>query len=533
MWVLGLANSHNGAIALIKDGRVEVAIQLERLVRQKRFPLHLVSDGHADGVPAAVEYCLHQCNISIKDIDVVAASTPWPMKAEAAWPKAKVCWVPHHLAHAEYVLHFSQLKPGLVFIVDGHGSQECDRASLSIQEKISPSAKLFSGEVETVSAYDFDGNDLSLVYRMCGSRAGEPQLLEGSIGQLWELGSAICFGVRDEAGKVMGLAAYGSNHLRQQRLLQLDTNGRLLTNFTALMDSSFSYRDIAHEIQAQTSEILLELLTQLRLSGSAGTLYYSGGVALNVVSNERIVRSGMFEAVCMNSSSEDNGTAVGAALAAYHHIAKRRVPEKVTDYHGASYSSPHVRWQLQRFPVTFKKLEPSDVTDLAAKKMAEGKIIGWYQGRGEFGPRALGNRSILANPCGRNTRDILNGRVKHRESFRPYASAVLLDKVANYFDLQGNSPVMLREANVLDPELPAVTHIDGTSRIQTVSREDNPRLYDLIEKFGERTGKYVLLNTSLNIAGQPIVETPEDTILTFLRTEIDCMFLEDYVIEKK
>jgi carbamoyltransferase len=183
--------------------------------------------------------------------------------------------------------------------------------------------------------------------------------------------------------------------------------------------------------------------------------------------------------------------------------------------------------------VTFEKLEPADAIDLAAARLADGKIIGWYQGRSEFGPRALGNRSILANPCGRSTRDTLNGRVKHRESFRPYASAVLLDKVGQYFDLKGDSPVMLRQATVLDPELPSIKHVDGTSRIQTVSREDNPRLYDLIKNFGERTGKYVLLNTSLNVRGQPIAETPEDAILTFLRTEIDCLFLEDFVVEKK
>src|SRR5260370_37938415 len=185
MWILGLANSHNGAIALINDEKIEIAIQLERLVSQKRFPLHLASDGLANGFSAALDYCLRHCKISINDIDVTAASTPWPMKTDLAWPKGEVRWVPHHLAHAEYALHFSQLTPGLVLIVDGHGSQECDRLRFSIEERISRSAKLFEGEMETISAYHFDGDELSLIYRMCGNRTGESRLIEGSIGQLW------------------------------------------------------------------------------------------------------------------------------------------------------------------------------------------------------------------------------------------------------------------------------------------------------------------------------------------------------------
>jgi carbamoyltransferase len=240
MWILGLANSHNGAVALIKDGRVEVAIQLERLAKRKRYPLHLSNDPSGEPSPAAVaalNYCLAYCNISLKEIDIVAASTPWPMKSACTWPLPNIQWVPHHLAHAEYALHYSLLKPGLVFVADGHGSHQADKNRFCIQENISGSAALFSGDAETISAYTFDGRELVLIYRMCGSSRSNFELLEGSIGKVWELGSLICFGARDQAGKVMGLAAYGKNSF-QEGFLGLDTSGRLITNLSALKRSS-------------------------------------------------------------------------------------------------------------------------------------------------------------------------------------------------------------------------------------------------------------------------------------------------------
>ena len=189
--------------------------------------------------------------------------------------------------------------------------------------------------------------------------------------------------------------------------------------------------------------------------------------------------------------------------------------------------------QLRRFPVSYEELSPADLIASASTELAKGSIIAWHQGRSEFGPRALGNRSILASPCSRATKAILSGAVKHREAFRPYAASILEPKAAVYVDIQGGSPVMLRSAKVLDPGLPAITHVDGTTRVQTVSREDNPRFYELIQAFGDKTGKYVLLNTSLNVAGEPIAETPEDAILALLRTEIDYLFIENFVVRKK
>ena len=531
MWVLGFANSHNGAVALIKDGTVEVAIQLERLQRIKRFPLEFSTSAIQTGVYKAINYCLRHADITVEDIDAFAATTPWSMKGDIFWPHGKLHWVPHHLAHAEYVLHYSGLEPGLVLVVDAHGTHECDRAKLDIPEKVAAQAQVFPGEMETVSAYSFDGEDLSLIYRMCGNK-NELQLLTGSIGQVWERGSVICFGARDQAGKVMGLAAYGNGRM-SGRVLWLDNLGRLVTDMRLLADSSVPYRDLAHVVQTQTSSVLIELLGLLKNRTLASVLYYSGGVALNVVSNEDLIRSGLFDTVHMNGSCEDNGTAIGAALALHRHTTRRRFPERTTEYHGHRYSEYEILLQLRRFPVSYEELSPADLIASASTELAKGSIIAWHQGRSEFGPRALGNRSILASPCSRATKAILSGAVKHREAFRPYAASILEPKVAVYVDIQGGSPVMLRSAKVLDPGLPAITHVDGTTRVQTVSREDNPRFYELIQAFGDKTGKYVLLNTSLNVAGEPIAETPEDAILALLRTEIDYLFIENFVVRKK
>jgi carbamoyltransferase len=307
----------------------------------------------------------------------------------------------------------------------------------------------------------------------------------------------------------------------------------LSTNLDLLIDPSLPFRDIAHAVQSQTSKAMVELLSYLKKMTGAKVLYYSGGVALNVVTNECIIRSGLFDCTYMNGSCEDNGTAIGAALSVYRDLADQRIPEPVTDYYGCEYPNEFVLRQLKRFPVTFEEFGDVELAHVVSDKLVEDKVIGWFQGRSEFGPRALGNRSILANPCSPSAKDALNGRVKHRESFRPYAAAVLLEKSRSYFDMDGDSPVMLRAANVNDPGLPAITHVDGASRLQTVTRADNPKFYNLIEEFGKRTGKYVVLNTSLNSVGEPIAETPENALLTFLRTDIDYLVINNFLIMKR
>jgi carbamoyltransferase len=532
MWILGLAHSHNGAVALIRDGLVVAAVQLERLERIKRYPLGF-SRAEVDGsVKRAIDCCVRQAGITVSELSAVAATTPWRLPTVVYWPHPEIRWISHHYAHAEYVLHYAGNEPALVLVIDSHGTWEDDRKRLSLSEAQAADAHVFSGDTETVSAYRYDGRNLELVYRLCGARGGPHGWLSASIGQGWEFASSLCIGPRDQAGKVMGLAAYGKARA-SDRLMRLDSAGRVVTNPEVLLDASLPFRDIACMTQVETTRVLLELLAWLKARFPADRLCYTGGVALNIVANAEIIRSGLFSAVQMNGSCEDQGTAIGAALALHAAMTGERRREPVEECYGADYAQTAVLDELKRLPVAFDALAEQRLIADAAERLAAGEILGWFQGRSELGPRALGSRSILANPLIADTKERLNGRIKRREPFRPYAAVVPLEAASTYFDLDVESPVMLIEARVKDETLAAITHVNGTARVQTVTRASNPRLHGLLHAFGAITGKPVLLNTSLNTAGEPIVETPQDALLTLLRTELDCLFLNDFRVLAK
>jgi len=531
MWILGLSVGHNGSVALIEDGRVRVAIQLERLTRRKRYPARLFEDRLDEGVGEAIHYCLRYAGIAAADIDAVAASTPHRVPDSFCWPYPPVQWIPHHRAHAEYVLHYSDLAPGLILVVDGHGSHSHDRCRFR-PERVAPGASLHEGEAETVSAYHFDGAELRLVYRNEGTKDRATGVYRSSVGALWELGSAICFGTGDQAGKLMGLAGFGSQR-RAGKLAWLETDGRVSTDLRPLFEPRLPYRDLAMEVQAATTDVLLELLTNLRSSVTGDVLYYSGGVALNIATNEAIHRSGLFSRINMNGSCEDNGTAIGAALALDHDSSGRRVGEPATEYLGADYDADLLWSRARLFPVRVTILGSGETTAAAAERIAEGHVIGWFQDRGEFGPRALGNRSLLADPRQECVKRLVNEKVKRRESFRPFAGSTTLQGGADYFDLEGESPLMLRQAGVTSRALPGVTHVDGTCRVHTVTPESNDSFHGLLTEFASRTGVPVVLNTSMNLPGDPIVETPDDAILLLLRSELDCLFLGNLLVVRK
>ena len=528
MWIAGVAASHNGAVALVEDGRVRAAIQLERLQRVRRFPLRLNAEVLDASIQRALSYCLQVAGIGPEELDAIAASTPWALPQEALWPGHEVQWVPHHLAHAEYAVHWSDASDGLVLVVDGHGSRQRDKQRMQVQEAVASDALIFPGESETVSAFRFEGGRLELLYRMHGSLAEETGWLTPSVGQLWELASEVIFGKRDQAGKVMGLAAYGAR-LADTPLLGLSADHELITHPQALT-GRVPYRHLARELQEQTSETLLELITRLapRVSGSA--LYYSGGVALNVVANERVVREGGFPRVFMSGSCEDNGTAIGAALAVHHARAQRRVTEAPSECFGREYPGPLIRAALDQLPVSVRTLDRAAMIDESAKLIASGQVLGWFQGGSEFGPRALGNRSVFADPRSPTARECLNSKIKRRESFRPYGACVRADATERYFDLPGESPMMLRQGAVVHEGLPAISHVDGSCRLQTVLQEENPRLHELLDRMEEHAGVPIVLNTSMNVAGEPIVETPREAVETLLRAELDALAIGNFLV---
>ena len=278
--------------------------------------------------------------------------------------------------------------------------------------------------------------------------------------------------------------------------------------------------------------VILKLLKFLKAHHPAKRLYLSGGVALNVVANERIKSSNIFEELILNGSVEDNGTAIGAALAASIEIRHQRTCSAVTDYYGKHYSNNEIRKAVNSFRFPSKTLAGNELFKTAAELICREYILGWFQGRSEFGPRALGNRSILANPLSFSTKYVLDNLMKCRDRYRPYAPVVIEDRAYKYFAFEGSSPAMMRNVRVLDKRLLAVTHIDGTARVQTVNREQNEVLYSLLLAVEEEIGVPILLNTSFNRPGEPIVESPFDAIDSFSKGSLDYLILGNLLISR-
>jgi carbamoyltransferase len=294
--------------------------------------------------------------------------------------------------------------------------------------------------------------------------------------------------------------------------------------------------DVAASLQQTTEEVLFHLLKYLRRRSTARTLCLAGGVFLNSVANGKIRQSGLFEKVHVPPAPGDHGGALGAALLVYHRRSgARRQDVGFTACCGPVYSESHIERALAATEEAVQYCRCEDVVEVTAELLARDKIIGWFQGRMEYGPRALGHRSILASPLKAEMKDAVNARIKHREPFRPFAGAVPLESAAGYFQIDGPSPYMQFVLPVLEnvqARIPAVVH-HGTCRVQTVAKDDDPIFHRLLRTFGRRTGVPVLLNTSFNDADEPIVCTPEHAIATFLRMDLDALALNPFLVMKR
>jgi carbamoyltransferase len=319
--------------------------------------------------------------------------------------------------------------------------------------------------------------------------------------------------------------------------------------------------DLAASIQMVIEEVLIKLAKDIVRSTGQKNLCLAGGVALNCVANGKLLREGIFENIWIQPAAGDAGGAIGAALVAYYlHNKQPREVNGVLDamsgsYLGPGYSQDEIEEQLIASGAIFKTVDDTELIKLTAQVLTDGKAVGWHQGRMEFGPRALGNRSILADPRSASTQKRLNLKVKHRESFRPFAPSILREDVSQWFDLAVGSPYMLLVAGVIKDKqfdvtkeqetlfgierlnihrsmIPAVTHVDYSARVQTVDEATNPRYYQLIKCFKELTGCPVLVNTSFNVRGEPIVESPEDAFKCFMGTDIDFLVIGNSVLNK-
>lgn len=553
-WVLGIsASPHNGAVCLLRDDEIVVAIQEERLTRKKR-----------DGIYAAqpcrsLDYCFDYAGIGPRDLSMVVYSVPartntrlHDIKLNPALQvklnNIPTVRIPHHYSHAIGAFATSGFQEAAILVIDGAGSPFEDLPPDELQSCLGnvedgfESISLYSG-VETF----ITPIEKHLVPRgtwVIPSKDGMPGF--GTLGGLYSASAAQIFGDLLEAGKVMGLAPYGKREFPTSEFYDL-MDGRFVFHDTVTKRFRYhdrwpahqtEYQNLASSTQGALEDAILYIVEHLHRLYPSKNLSYAGGVALNSVANERIIAESPFKNVYIMPAAEDSGTAIGAAYHGLWQLTRKNTRRKlVSDAVGRDYSSTEVSNAIEQ-TIGVRRVESTSIISDTVDLLCKGHIIGWFQGRSELGPRALGQRSILCDPRRPDGKEILNRRVKHREAFRPFAPVVLLEEAPNWFELEGKdaeSPFMLRICQFKEDKkdlVPAVVHIDGTGRFQTVTSEVNGPLYDLIKKFYEVTGVPIILNTSFNVMAEPIVETPADALATFLSTGIDYCVLQDQLVAK-
>ena len=550
---------HDAAACLIQDGRLVAAASEERFTRKK----------HDEGFPhQAIQYCLKAGKIEAKDLDYVGfydkpflkferlLSTylsTFPRgfrsfsKAMPVWLREKL-WIPqlirkelkyegkvlfteHHLSHAASAFLVSPFKEAAILTVDGVG--EWATASYGVGR---------DREIDLFKEIRFP-HSLGLLYSAFTYYLG--------------------FKVNSAEYKVMGLAPYGvPRYVDQVRQIieikddgsfELDmrffsyhhglrmVNGRFSSLFGGPPRDPESkldqrHKDIAASVQKVTEEIMLKMASWLHRETKMENLCLAGGVALNCVANGRILREGPFKDLFIQPAAGDAGGALGVAAYIFHSLLGHpRMTPMEDAYLGPEYSEEEVRKALERYGAPYRRLERDDLVREVAALIEGQTVIGWFQGRMEFGPRALGSRSILADARNPENKDVVNLKIKFRESFRPFAPSVLEEKIGEYFEIDRPSPYMLLVAPVREGKrvIPSVTHVDHSARIQSINRKQNALYYDLIREFERRTGVPVIINTSFNVRGEPIVCSPDDAYRCFMRTHMDYLVAGPYLLDKK
>ena len=552
--VVGLTVSENssgvpildGGCTIVEDGEVRVAVSEERLIREK----------YAPGFQEALYSCLEYVGVDLLDVDqfVFSNCLDQPMSPtritnhlrslaiEIPKQRITVC-DSHHRSHAASAFFSSPFQQALIFTIDNTGNVlygDYGRHELN--------------GVERTSVYWGKDSDIQLLDR---HHDGCSEL---GIGAAYKYVSLyLGFDTYKDAGKVMGMAAYGDGALSEYRFFDDDWNCMIPSNpydrgqavrrclteqgldpgppKTDTESPSELQQEIAWLIQRDLERVILEMAGQYVERTGCQTLCYAGGVALNCVANAKILRETDVEHLFIPPAPGDYGQCLGNALYGYYNVLGNERDEGLTSvYLGRKYGDGAISSALEQYSdqVEFRRVK--NVPELVASRLQDGKIVGHYHGRSEFGPRALGNRSILADPRNPETKSYVNESVKFREEYRPFAPSILREAYSDFFDDEW-APLcryMLLAQPVKDErrrKIPATVHVNDTARLQTVSTADNPRFYAIIEAFANRTGIPVVLNTSFNLAGEPIVERPEDAIDTYLRSGMDILVLDNYVVE--
>ncbi|MDD9972024.1 MAG: hypothetical protein OXR73_37610 [Myxococcales bacterium] len=559
-WILGLSTTmHNGSACILKGSELIVAIQEERLSRIKRDTIR--PGTHS----LAIQYCLETAGITYRDLDLVVEAPllayagrllPKPMRRMfdlAHNPQLRVresgvevLRLPHHLAHAMSAYALSGFQEAAVLVADGGGTLAKD---LPLEEQALAAADGTEGEGwEHLSLYAITPTEVralekhvSLMPYLDGAWEGMPPF--ASLGHMFSSAAYQIFGNYLDAGKVMGLAPYGRATTAATDFLTLE-NGRF--RFKDAVCGRFrhadrwplrkeEYEDLAASVQGALEATLVPYVRNARDTSNMTHLCYAGGVALNSIVNELLVTSSGFERVFVPPAAEDSGPAIGAA---YWGLRRLRSGASLrsarVDSLGRTYDQGAVAEAARALPCV-QALPSPDPLALAAERLRDGQIVAWFQGGSEFGPRALGQRSILCDPRLPEGKAILNARVKHREAFRPFAPVIMEEHLRDWFDVGASDdllPHMLRICRFRKGKaflVPAAVHVDGTGRVQSVRRDDAPRLWRLLAAFYKATGVPMLVNTSFNIMGEPIVESPADALWCLAFTDIDICVLGESV----
>lgn len=569
-YILGLNTyDHDVSACLLRDGAIAVGIAKERITREK----------HAMGFyKEVIDYCLDAEGITLNDVELVVGNCyilPVPEMEERLvyqdmsgflpdyerveairhplyrMRDGKTVTISHHLAHAYSAFAPCPFEDGAIMVVDGVGSYRSDvMEPFPAGDAATPLAR------ESESYYTFSGSRLDCIKKVWmepdrGFLSDEFYNMPG-LGALYSRASTYIFGDWNKCGELMGLAPYGRRD-QVKPLMEIADNTLHVPRWSAAFDQPYvaesgvkwdaspsmrHWEDLAWRVQDDTEKVLLARARWLRETTGAKNLCIAGGVALNCVANGRIAREAGFENVWIQPASGDDGIAIGCAY--YGHLAVQNNPRSFTmthSYIGKTYPDRDIAAATRKFLVRIQTsaVRSDDICADTAKLLADQKVIGWFQGGSEFGPRALGNRSIIADPRRPEMKDILNSRVKHRQPFRPFAPIVLAERARDIFEGDEDSPFMLIAKSVKAEwrdRIPAIVHVDGTARVQTVSESTNPVLYRLLTAFDALTGVPVLLNTSFNVKGEPIVETPRDAVACFLTTGIDHLILHDTLVSK-
>ncbi len=561
-YILGLSFFyHDSAACLLHDGMLEAAIEEEKFTRKK----------HDSGFPSnAIRYCLKEGGVGAGDLEaVVFYEKPFlklervmnssfqiaPFGASAfahaainlltkkIWIEdlirkelkydGKIYFTEHHQSHAACCFYPSPFKSAAILTLDGSGEWATTTKALGA-----------NNEVQIIKEIHFP-HSLGLLYSAFTQYLG--------------------FRVNSGEYKVMGLAPNGKPKYAdviREKLIRIHGDGAFSLNMDyfgyltglEMINRRFEglfgrparksetklddfHADVARSLQDVTEEVVLKLANSLRDETGEKYLCMAGGVALNCVANGKVLRESGFDDLYVFPAAGDAGGCVGASALVYHAVkGGPRCRTMENAYLGPEYSHAEVKSYLQSVNAVFREMPEKDLLDRTSQDMKDKKVVGWYQGRLEFGPRALGGRSIVADPTYPDMKDMLNQRIKLREGFRPFAPTVQEDKASIYFELDRPSPFMLLVAQVREnyrKKLPAITHVDGSARIQTVSRKENRLYYDLISAFAEKRGIAVIVNTSFNVRGEPIVNTPRNAYECFMRTGMDRLVMGNLFLEKE